>query len=85
VNRRFSVGRIEAALQCFSVDRHDLTVADLAQRGDTTQQALFELGKPDRREDRIEPVVRRNAAAQVERIRHRRFQHLAGFASNSPF
>ena len=52
-----------------TVDRHDLTIADFVQSGDPTQQTLLELGGIDRREEGVEPIVRRKASTQIQKLR----------------
>ena len=53
-------------------DAVNLTVADLVQGGDPTPQTLLELGGLERREDHVEPIVRRNPSAHVQKLRQPR-------------
>ena len=39
------------------------------QGRDPTQQALLELGRLDRSQNRVEPIVRRDAGAEIEKLR----------------
>ena len=62
-------GGVEAAAERLAVDGHDLAGGDLVQVRDPTQQARLELGGLDRSQNRIEPIVRRDAAFQIEKLR----------------
>ena len=46
-----------------------LNGADRTVSGDPTQQTLLELGRLDRREDRAEPIMRRNDSTQIQKLR----------------
>ena len=69
VNGRLAAGGVEAAAERLAVDGHDLPVRDLVQRGDPTEQARFKLGGLDRAQNRIEAIVRRDAVAEIEKLR----------------
>ena len=66
---RLAVGPVTAAAQSFAVNGDDLSTAYLLQRRDPTQQTLFKLRRFERRQDRIEAVVRRHAVFQVKKPR----------------
>ena len=69
MNRRFAAGGVEAAPQRFTVDRDDLPVGNLLQRSDPTEQTLLKFSRLQRAQNRIETIMRRNAAAHVEKLR----------------
>ena len=69
VNRCLAAGRVETAAQRFAVDGNDLPAGNLMQRRDPTEQSFLELGRFDRGQNRVEPIVRRDAARQVEKPR----------------
>ncbi len=77
VNRRFAAGGVEAAAKRFAIDGNNLSLGDFMQRRDPTQETLLELRRFDRRQNRIEAVVRWNAASQIEKTREPRAFHLA--------
>jgi hypothetical protein len=69
VDRRLARRLIEGPPQRLAIDGHDLTIADLRQGRDPTQQALFELGGLEQPENGVEPVMRGDARRQVEELR----------------
>ena len=69
VNGRLAVGRVEAAAERLAVDGDDLAVRDFLKRCDPTQKARLEFRRFDRRQDRVEAIVRRDAVAQIEEPR----------------
>jgi hypothetical protein len=68
VDRRLARRRVEAPPQRLAVDGHHLPGGDLVQRGDPTQQTPLELRRHERGQHRVEPVVRRDAVRQVEKL-----------------
>ena len=69
VDGRLARGGVEAAAQGLAVDGHDLARRDLVQVSDPTQEARLELGGLDGSQNRVEPIVRRDAGLQVEKLR----------------
>lgn len=69
MNGRLAARRIEAASQRLAANGYDLSHSDFVQCGNSTQQALHELGRVQRTEDGVEVIVQRNACAQIEKLR----------------
>ena len=69
MNGCLAVHDVEAASERFAVDRDDLAISDFMQGRDPTEQTFLELRRFDRREDRIETIMRGNAVGQIEESR----------------
>jgi hypothetical protein len=66
---RLAAGGVEAAAEGLAVDGHDLADSDLVQVRNPTEQTRLELGGLDGCQNRIEPVVRRDAILEIEKLR----------------
>ena len=67
---RFTARAIVTSSQSLAVDGDDLAITDFMQSRNPAQQALLELGRPNRCQHLIEPVVRRNAVRQIHEFGH---------------
>ena len=69
VNGRLAAGGVKAAAKGLAVDGHDLACGDFVQVRNPTEQTRLELGWLDRPQNRIEPIMRWDAASQIEKLR----------------
>ena len=68
VDGRFVARLVETAPECLAVDRYHLAFRGLMERLDPAQQTSLKLSRRQHREDRIEPIMRRDSRAQVENL-----------------